>query len=60
MPACIQLLVLDKRLVVGTLTLPLSCSPVNVHLAGLGEPGAHYLWDGQARERTWNGWLQMT
>ena len=44
----------------GALILPLSCLPVNVHLAGLGEPGAHYLWDAQAGERTWNGWLQVT
>lgn len=34
--AYLQLLVSDKRPVVGALILPLSCLPVNVHFAGLG------------------------
>lgn len=29
---------------------------MKVHLAGFGEPGAHHVWNGQAREKTWE-WL---
>uniref|UniRef100_A0A673U2W2 Ring finger protein 220 n=1 Tax=Suricata suricatta TaxID=37032 RepID=A0A673U2W2_SURSU len=35
---------------------PLDWLPVEVHPAGFGEPGAHYIWNGQAEETTWE-WL---